>query len=137
MSYFATISGRDLSNARIHSFSIVPAEQAQDYVRRLVPRLAALDGEPVYFCDDTATGTSHDFIGGAQDHTAEHGTLAGHPMTQLLDLCDRTGAVLRIWLARDGPSDFEDVVSCKSTSEAARLMLEKQAAGFWNFRIAP
>ena len=53
MSYFATISGAKLEGDQIDGLRLVPALAAQEYVRTRVPAIAALDGEPVYFCDDT------------------------------------------------------------------------------------
>ncbi len=58
MSYFATVSGADLSSATVPGLSFVPAQRAQRYVRELASQIGALDGQPVFFCDDGRTGTS-------------------------------------------------------------------------------
>jgi hypothetical protein len=137
MSFFATVSGVDLSAAHVEGLKFVPATEAQDYIRDLVPKIAAADGQPVFFCDDTRTWTSSDFVGGAEDFAASHGTLDGHPMLDLLALCERTGAVLRIWWAHDNPDDFDRVVSCKSVKEAVQFMLDQTNPIGWHVRLAP
>jgi hypothetical protein len=137
VSYFATISGIDLGDAHVDGLAFVPADQAQVFVRDLAPKIAALDGEPVYFCDDSRTGSSSDFVGGAQDFAADRGSLDGHPMLQLLALCDRAGGVLRIWWAHDQPNDFQRVVLCKSSSEVMLFVLDQSNPTSWNVRLAP
>ena len=137
MSYFATVSGADLAGAQVDGLLLTPASKAQSYVRDLAPAIASLDGEPVYFCDDTTTGTSDDFIGSALDQVAALGTLEGHPILQLLALCQRENAVLRIWYPRSRVTDFERAISCNSVAEASRLMVEQGYAGHWYFRVAP
>jgi len=137
LSYFATISGANLEGAQVDGLAFVPAISAQDYVRNLVPAIAALDGEPVYLCDDTTTGTSDDFIGSAQDQATEFGSLEDHPMVRLLALCEQKKAVLRIWYPHSSPTDFERAVSCRSALEAVSLMIEQGYAGHWYFRVAP
>jgi hypothetical protein len=137
VSYFATVSGVNLGGAHVDGLTFVPADQAQDYIRDLVPKIAALDGEPVFFCDDKKTGTSSDFVGAAEDFAFERGTLDGHAMLQLLALCERTRAVLRIWWAQDGPDDFQRVVACKTASEAVQFMLAATNPMGWHVRLAP
>jgi hypothetical protein len=137
MSYFATVSGAILDGERVDTLTLVPADQAQDYVRERISDIASFDGEPVYFCDDNATGTSDDFIGSAIEYAAEHGTLDGHPMLQLLKLCERTKAVLRIWYPREKATDFQRAVSCSGAMEASRLMVKQLYSGHWYFRVAP
>jgi hypothetical protein len=135
MSYFATIAGPHVGDVSIDGVTLIEPAKAQEYVRQRIPAIASLDGEPVYFCDDNVTGTSDDFIGDAKNYALEHRTLTGHPIMQLLWLCDRTGAVLRIWNA--GSFDFRDVVSCKNASEAAQMMVVDQRNSHWHVRVAP
>ena len=97
MSYFATISGVDLNTLHIAGVSFTPANQTQDYVRRLAGELGDLDGLPVYLVDDGVTGTSHEIIGEAIEVAYSNGDLLGTRVGAVLQLCEKTGGVFRVW----------------------------------------
>jgi hypothetical protein len=133
MSHFATLSGADLSAERVPTLVFTPASEAQDYIRKLVAEIAALDGSPVYLCDDGTTGTSHDFIGDAQDFVWNNRTLAGSPLEPLLDVCDRRGAVLRLWEADDTPTAHTKIVNAPNRTALLRILMRQPGPG-WHVR---
>ena len=137
MSYFATVSGPRASAIQVRGLRLVPVRDAQSYVRGLEEHLSASDGTPVYLCDDGTTGTSHDFVGGAEDYAAEHGTLIGHPMLDLLDICEKNGVVLRIWWADDRSDAPDRVITCKTAAEASANMLDPGNPRGWHVRLVP
>ena len=134
MSHFATLSGADVSAERVPGLVFVPASEAQEYVRKLAPAIAGLDGAPVFFCDDRTTWTSHGFICDAEDFVRENETLAGSPLEPLLDLCDRRGAVLRVWWANDGPNDYEQTERARNRTELLHLLLTQPTCPAWRIR---
>jgi hypothetical protein len=134
MSSFATISGADVSEERVPGLVFTLASEAQEYVRKLSPAIAALDGAPVFLCDDGRSWTSHDFICDAEDFVRENETLAGSPLEPLLDLCERRGAVLRVWWADNDPNDYEQVARARDRSELLHLLLTQPACPGWRIR---
>ena len=137
MSYFATAAGVDLEGAQVDGLAFTRVADAQLYVARLAPKIARADGEPVYLCDDMHTGTSDDFVASAVTFAAENGTLNQHPILELLSMCHRTGAVLRVWWANDEAMAFEHVQSFTSIPQAVQFMLNVSNPTGWNFRYAP
>jgi hypothetical protein len=134
MSFFATLSGADVSAERVPALVFTPAFEAQAYIRELAVAIAALDSSPVYLCDDGQSGTSHDFICDAEDFVRENQTLAGSPLEPLLDLCDRRRAVLRVWWADNDPNAYMKAVKARNRTELLQVLLTQSSGPGWNFR---
>src|SRR5262245_21320283 len=117
MSYFATLSGADLSAERVPGLVFTPVFEAQEYVRKLAAAIAALDGSPVYLCDDGRSRISHDFICDAEDFVRKKQMLAGSPLEPLLEICDRRGAVLRVWWPDNTPNAYTKTVNARNRTE--------------------
>jgi hypothetical protein len=123
MSYFATLSGADVSSEQVPGLRLTPALQAQDYVRARAVAIAELDGSPVYLCDDAESGTSHNFICDVEDFVRENQTLVASPLEPLLDLCERRDLVLRVWWANNDPDAYLKTVSARNRTELLHLLL--------------
>ena len=124
MSHFITLSGADLSHDAVDGVVLVPLAGAQPYVARLADTLLGLDGSPSYLCDDTVSGTSSGIVENALDRAMNDPSLDGTALLALLNLCDRTGAALRLWWADDAADAHLRVQPCRTIEEAVAHLLE-------------
>jgi hypothetical protein len=120
----------------IDGVRFVPISKAQKYVKQLASELSALDGSPVYFCDDGSSGTSSAIVDDTETKAEEDSSLDGTPILALLNLCDRSGAVLRVWWAGGDSDAYRNVTECKTIAEATDLIVG-QAFRSWVLRYAP
>ena len=52
--------GCKLTNAGL--IELLPIERAQDYIKKLAPKIIELDGSPLFLVHDGESGTSHDVV---------------------------------------------------------------------------
>ena len=118
----------------IPNVEALPAEEAQDYVRKLIPDFTSQDESQVWFIHDGNTGTSHDFVVEAEERIQLAGTLASTQLEAVIDACDAAGDSFRIWWAGE-PRAHLDVTSC-ATIEAAKQAILDQVNRHANIGVA-
>ncbi len=122
MSYFMTTAGPWLDLSDISPLELIPAEEAQHYVKVRQAFLSRADGQPVYLVHDGETGTSDNFISAARTYLGFNGTLAGCSLLELVErLCD-SGHVFRIWYACNEENAHTKVLPCHSLEEVIRAI---------------
>ena len=114
VSYFMTISGA-LPKHAFPSLEFVPISDSQ--IANLAPEFFVMDGTPLWFVHDGETGTSHDFVCGAQNHFNEHGTLSGTMLLQLMQACVEADCGFRIWYASDKPESHRELAEFATLGE--------------------
>ena len=127
MSYMMTVSG-ELPARAFAPIEFLPISKGQKYIADLEAELSQADGTPLWFVHDGRTGTSHDFVSGAQNHYSEHDTIEGTLLLRLLESLADAGCVFRVWWAGDQTSCYRDLTTFKSTQElrsgVAKLLAE-------------
>lgn len=122
MSQFITSAGKELPPKSYGAIRLIPAEQAQAYVSRLVPALKEQDGENVYFIDDGSSGTSDEIFTEVDEAIAERGSIEGTLLADVLMDLHAAGHTVRIWCARSGLDDYKDVVECDDIVELKEVL---------------
>jgi hypothetical protein len=116
MSYMMTVSGV-LPPQSFAPIEFLPISKGQNYIAALETELSLADGTPLWFAHDGRTGTSHDFVSGAQCHYFEHNTIDGTLLLRLLEALANAGCVFRIWWASDQTSHYQNLASFNSIQE--------------------
>jgi len=136
MSHFMTFSGPPIDLGGLRPVELIPACEAQNYIRKLEYELSALDGAPLFLVHDGHSGTSDGIVfdaasalGAGEDISS---TLFHILMTRLL----RTAHTVRLWCARNDPAAHLQVTDCESFEEAMREFQEQsQRSGTVNMRM--
>ena len=108
MSYFMMVTG-DISNVRrIEGLNFVPANDAQEYIAKIIKQFSAEEAAKTFFIDDGSL-TSHDLVNEVQEPL-----ILGHPfeetrLARLLEDCFKLNCKIRIWWANNDPDAFRKV----------------------------
>jgi hypothetical protein len=127
MSYFMTTAGPWIDLSDLWPLELVPAENAQYYIKDMQAFLFQEDGEPVYLVHDGETGTSHNIINAASTCFAFNYTLVGSSLLELFERFCHSGHVFRIWYASNEQNVHTQVLQCNSLEEviyATEMYLE-------------
>ena len=124
MSYFMTIAGPPIDVSGLEPLELVPADQAQDYIRDRAAELSALDGTPLFLVHDGETWTSHALVGDViYDPTGCDTDTTSWVIPAFLS---RLGAshTVRVWWADNEPDTHLKVEDCGSVAEFLRRLRE-------------
>lgn len=124
MSQFITTSGSYVDLASNGPFRLVPISEASSYLARLAPEIEGLDGAPVYFVDDGATGTSDDVFDAAEDQMIERGSFDGTPLDEVITTLHEIGNTIRIWWGGENNAHL-DVVDFGSLSDLKQALVKQ------------
>ncbi len=117
-----TTAGPWLDLSDLSPLELIPAEQAQYYIRDLQALLSQEDGAPIYLVHDGETGTSHNFINDASSYLFHGGTLAGSPLLELCKRLCKQGHVFRIWWASNEENAHTQLTQCHSLGQVIRAI---------------
>ena len=138
MSYFATLAGVQLDERVIDGVRLVPADQAQPYLRDLAGQISTLDGSPLYLCDDGSTGTSHEIVCEAIDAGQSGGNVSATRVAAVLRLCEMKGCTFRAWDAGATAPGWPDATrTCRTVTEAVATLSGDEYPHPWEMRFAP
>jgi hypothetical protein len=130
MSYFMTVAGNitALKLDNVTGFSLVPVNEAQEYIQNLAGEIQAADGSPLFLVADGESGTSHDIVCDAENNLKENGTLEGTIMLNLMQQFAKNGNAFRVWWAGNGSQAHNSGEVFSSLNEIV-AKLEEQAYG--------
>jgi hypothetical protein len=101
---------------------LIPAEQAQYYIKDRQAFLSQEDGSPLYLVHDGETGTSDIIITDAISYLYHNGNLVG---STLLELCKRlsyNNYIFRIWYPSNEEDAHTKVTQCYSLEDVIRAI---------------
>jgi hypothetical protein len=114
-----TSAGPEVAMNGLEPIQLLPAAEAQDYIRGLVAELSRLDGAPVFMVHDGRTGTAHDLIRETANAVVEGGPIEDTRLFEVLTrLLSSSTHTVRIWWADDTPTAFLRVEQCHALNEA-------------------
>lgn len=122
MSQFITTSGAYVDFGLMTPFKLVPIAEAGSHLSKLADKLEVLDGSPVYFVDDGATGTSDDVLDLAEDQMIEQGDFDGTPLDEVITLLHRKGNAIRIWWGGESNAHL-DVVEFETLKDLKQALV--------------
>ena len=120
-----TVCGEPVKGDDLAPIQLVPASQAQSYIKELQSALGTADGQPVFLVDDGATGTSHTLIVEAAGKFHEFGSLEGTKLLELIRRLVDSGNSFRIWWADNAPDAYLRVVDCSTMDEILAAIREQ------------
>ncbi|XZG68821.1 hypothetical protein ACTSKR_09145 [Chitinibacteraceae bacterium HSL-7] len=98
-----TLSCQTAHLPALSGIELIPAHEAQSYIRSLASQLAKLDGEPVYLVHDGETGTSDMLIWELENALLDDADVSPRPAAQLLQACFSHQIGFRTWRANNDP----------------------------------
>jgi hypothetical protein len=122
MSYFMTTAGPWIDMSDLSPIELIPAEQAQYYIKDRQAFLSQEDGEPLYLVHDGETWTSDKIILNANSYFFDKGTLAGSPFLELCNRLSYMKHIFRIWYASNEANAHTQVTQCHSLEEVVRAI---------------
>ncbi|NOU21916.1 MAG: hypothetical protein HOO93_09020 [Methyloglobulus sp.] len=131
MSQFITSSGSQIKIPDSDSIALIPAEEAQEYIVKLLPYLKVLDGKQVYLLDDCSSGTSDEIFIEVEKMIEEKGSIEGTALDKMLIELYSKGHTIRIWLARVGYEDYKKVVDCQNLDEFKSTLISQYPGGYY------
>lgn len=138
MSYFATLSGVQLDESAIYGVRLVPAHEAYRYMSELADQIAALDGSPVYLCDDGVSGTSHEIVCDAIDVGQAGADISATLIVAILRFCEKVGCTFRVWDAgATEPGWPAETQTFATIAEAVAPLSADKYPNPWEVRFVP
>jgi hypothetical protein len=131
MSQFITTAGKRVTITGYHSIKLVPGNEAQDYIVKLLPQLRELDGEHVYLLDDCSSGTSEEIFIEVEEQIEKNGTIEGTQLGMLINELHSQGHTIRVWEAHVGHGDYKKAIDCESLEEFKALLASQYPGGYF------
>ncbi len=125
MSYFMTSSGVQVEEVRRDLWALIPASEAQTYIRKRIQSIAEADGGIVYFVDDTKTCTSDDIVCDAENLMNQGNDLSATLLGQIIDELLATDHCIRIWLADSSADSHLKLIECSSKANAESVIKDQ------------
>ena len=125
MSYFITSAGAQILKYDLDTAALVPAQDAQDYIRALIPELSSLDGTPLFLVDDGETGTSSALVIAATKALGMGEPIENTSLYAVMTRLALARHTVRIWWAGESESAHLDVEHCSGLRDAVHLLLDQ------------
>ncbi|MBU4269202.1 MAG: hypothetical protein KJ808_10200 [Acidobacteria bacterium] len=118
MSYFMIAVGAKPDLGSIPPLEALPIQQAQEYLRRLIPIIAPKEHpSSVWFIHDGETGTSHNIVQKSSEQIQMGDTpISKVTIIRVIDACEKAKDSLRIWWA-GGELNVEQCTSIKGVTD--------------------
>jgi hypothetical protein len=131
MSQFITSAGKQVTVSGYSSIKLVPGNEAQEYIKKLLPILNELDGENVYLLDDRSSGTSEEIFIEVEAQIERTGSIEDTELNRIVSELYSQGHTIRIWEARIGYEDYKKAIECKSLKELDALLVSQYPGGYF------
>jgi hypothetical protein len=131
MSQFITSSGSPIKIPNSDSIALIPAEEAQEYIVKLLPYLKLRDGENVYLLDDCSSGTSEEIFIEVEKMIEEKGVIEGTALDKMLVELYSKGHTIRMWVAHVGYEDCKKAVDCRNLEEFKSTLISQYPGGYY------